>query len=271
VGLGLVEARKGKFVNAPDVKRYLTEEGEDSMVCITRHMSQMYDSWADLEDIVKKGRPKRRASTDLNIIMDRKRNRDFICGMFEIGFDNAKLLADTVDISDVRKMLDIGGGPAQYPIAFSAKNPDTSFVVADYPNTVRVAKGYVKKYGLQKRIKLVECEFFDVEDLSLGDDFDMALLSQVLHAASDDKCKALLKKTRETLRPGGRILINENAMDDSRLSPPPPLIFAINMLVNTEGRTFTTGELKAWLKEAGFRKVKATRLHARSVLVEGTR
>jgi len=269
VGLGLLSFRAGRFRSAPDVVAYLSAEGdpEESLACITTHMNHMYEGWQRLGDVVKKGRPKKMQPP--SIIMDRERNRSFICGMFEVGLGTARMLAKRLDMKGVRKMADIGGGPAQFPIVLAAKNPDTKFVVADYPNTIAVAKGYVNRYRMQKRIRLVKCEFFGKGELGIGDDFDMALLSQVLHAESDKKCVELIGKVYRILRPGGRIVINENARNDDGISPPPPLIFAINMLVNNFGRTFTVGELKAWLKDAGFKGVKATRLHERSVLVEG--
>jgi len=267
VGLGLMTYKAGRFTNAPDVQKYLTGDGDDGLACITRHMNHLYSRWSDLDDIMKKGRTKRRAPSKL--LTDRKQNRDFICGMFEIGYDTAKAVADAVDMTGVAKMADIGGGPAQYPLALSRKNPDTKFVLADYPNTVKVAREYVSKYGLKDRVKLVNCEFFDVKELGIGNDYDLALLSQVLHAVSDDKCKELIGKVYRILKAGGRILINENAMDDDKAGPPPPLIFAINMLINTAGRTFTTGELAAWLRQAGFKSVKVKRLHQRSALIEG--
>ena len=269
VGMGLVSHKAGRFRNAPDVRKYLSEEGPDSLACIARHMNHMYETWTGLDRIVKSGRPRKRPPS--KIMTEKKYNRDFICGMFEIGLGTARLLAEKVDIKGVRKMADIGGGPAQYPIAFAEKNKETAFVVADYPNTIAVARGYVKKYGLTGRVKLARCEFFDVRELGIGEDFDLALISQVLHAASDEKCRELIRKTYRILRPGGRIVINENALNEDRMSPPPPLIFTINMLVNTDGRTFTAGEIAAWLKEAGFKGVKSRRLHERSVIVEGTK
>lgn len=269
VGLGLMSYKAGRFKNAPDVVRYLTEEAdpEESLACITNHMNHMYESWTALDKVVKKGRPKRMPTP--KILLDKKRNRDFICGMFEIGLGTAKLLAGSLDMRGVKKMADIGGGPAQYPIALAEKNPDTVFVLADYPNTVKVAREYVKRYGLARRIRLVDCPFFDKGELGIGDDFDMALLSQVLHAQSDKKAVELIGKVYRILKPGGRIIINENARNNDGMSPPPPLIFALNMLVQNMGRTFTSGELEGWLREAGFKAVKSRRLHERSVLVEG--
>ncbi len=269
VGLGLMNYKAGRFTNAPDVVEYLTDEGdpEKSLACITTHMNHMYENWQRLGDVVRKGRPRKLPSP--SIIMDKARNRSFICGMFEIGLGTARLLADELDMSGVAKMVDIGGGPAQYPIAFAQKHPDVEFVVADYPNTIAVARGYVRKYGLQKRIKLVKCEFFGRGKLGLEADFDLALLSQVLHAESDAKAVELIGKIYRILKPGGRIVINENARNDDGMSPPPPMVFAINMLVQNFGRTFTAAELKEWLKEAGFRGVTSRRLHERSVIVEG--
>ena len=266
VGLGLVTHKGGKFSNAPDVQKFLASEAEGSIACITRHMNHLYETWGGLDEIVKKGRPKKAAPSKL--LTDKKHNRDFICGMFEVGHGTAEVLADTIDLSGVKKMADIGGGPAEYPIAFAKKNTETQFVLADYPNTVKVAKEYVKKYGLEKRIKPVSCEFFDVKELGIGNDFDLALLSQVLHAQDDKKAAELIKKVYTILKPGGRIVINENALNEDRMSPSPPLVFAINMLVQNAGRTFTASELTAWLKAAGFKAIKSKRLHDRSLIIE---
>jgi SAM-dependent methyltransferase len=268
MGLGLVKLKSGRYSNAPDVKRYMTGS-DDGVSCITKHMNHMYQAWTRLDGIIRKGRPKRRSAPD--ILADPRKNRQFICGMFEIGYEAARLIADEVDLSGVKKVADIGGGPAHFPIVFSGKAPGANFVVADYPNTIRVAREYIRKHGLQGRIKAKRCEFFAVEELGIGDGYDLAIISQVLHAASDLDCMELLRKTYRILSPGGRILVNENALDDGGLGPTPPLVFAVNMLVQNEGRTFTVGELKGWLRAAGFRDISSKRLHERSVIITGVR
>ncbi len=269
VGLNLLEYKRGKFHDAPNVKKYLGDDSDEGLSCIFRHMNHLYASWANLDAVVKKGRGRVKKASEL--LSDRKINSDFICGMFEVGYPTAQRFAEETDFSGVSKFADIGGGPGVYPVKIGEKHPGINFVIADYPNTIKVARRYVKKYGIGKRVKLVNCPFFDTGELNIGDGFDMALLSQVLHAAPDDKAKGLIKKVFGILRPGGRIVINENARNDDAYSPPPPLVFAINMLIQNAGRTYTISELKGWLKESGFRKISARRLHERSVLVEGTR
>ena len=61
-------------------------------------------------------------------------------------------------------------------------------------------------------------------------------------------------KVFSALAPGGTVAIQEFVPNDDRTGPPNALIFAVNMLVNTEaGDTFTFAEMSQWLRKAGFR------------------
>ena len=56
-----------------------------------------------------------------------------------------------------------------------------------------------------------------------------------------------------TVGQGGTVAIQEFIPNEERTGPPDALIFAVNMLVNTEaGDTFTFAEMSGWLREAGF-------------------
>jgi hypothetical protein len=62
-----------------------------------------------------------------------------------------------------------------------------------------------------------------------------------------------LGRVFDALAPGGTVAIAEFLPNDDRTGPPAPLIFAVNMLVNThEGDTFTFPEISQWLQGAGF-------------------
>ena len=51
-----------------------------------------------------------------------------------------------------------------------------------------------------------------------------------------------------------------------------PLMFAVQMLVNTEkGDTFSFNEIKSWLEEAGFKKVRKLEAPGPSRLVLATK
>ena len=60
--------------------------------------------------------------------------------------------------------------------------------------------------------------------------------------------------------------------DDARTAPPYPLIFALNMLVNTElGDTYTLAEYTEWLNEAGFPRVETADIGSHSPAIIGHR
>ena len=81
----------------------------------------------------------------------------------------------------------------------------------------------------------------------------MITIGHILHSEGVERSKKLLRKCFEALAPGGTIAIQEFLVNPERSGPPMGLIFAVNMLVNTdEGDTWSFEEISAWLKEAGF-------------------
>jgi hypothetical protein len=60
--------------------------------------------------------------------------------------------------------------------------------------------------------------------------------------------------------------------NEDRTHPPHSLIFAVNMLVNTEaGDTYTVSEITAWLEEAGSAEVRLLEVSAPSPLILATK
>ena len=85
----------------------------------------------------------------------------------------------------------------------------------------------------------------------------IATLGHILHSEGEERSRRLLKKTFEALTPGGAIAIAEILVDAERKAAVPALIFAVNMLVNSdEGDTFSFDEIRGWLQDAGFERVR---------------
>jgi len=82
----------------------------------------------------------------------------------------------------------------------------------------------------------------------------------------------LLKKTFRALKPGGTIAIAEWLVNDDRTDPAHSLMFAVQMLVNTEkGDTFSFNEIKRWLEDAGFKRVRKVQAPGPSPLILATK
>src|SRR5207302_27267 len=68
------------------------------------------------------------------------------------------------------------------------------------------------------------------------------------------------------------IAIAEWLVNDERTEPAHSLMFAVQMLVNTErGDTFSFNEIKSWLAEAGFKKVRKLEAPGPSPLILATK
>ncbi len=82
----------------------------------------------------------------------------------------------------------------------------------------------------------------------------------------------MLRRTHAALAPGGTIAIAEFLVDADRRGPMSGLIFAVNMLVNTEaGGTYAFEEIAGWLTEAGFTNPRQLPAPGPSPLILATR
>src|SRR5205823_1827698 len=74
----------------------------------------------------------------------------------------------------------------------------------------------------------------DLLEADFGSGYDIATLGHILHSEGEERSRQLLKKTFRALKSGGTIAIAEWLVNDERTQPLPPLMFAVQMLVNTE-------------------------------------
>jgi len=109
-------------------------------------------------------------------------------------------------------------------------------------------------------------------EANFGNGYDIATLGHILHSEGEKRSQQLLKKVFRALKSGGTIAIAEWLVNDDRTKPLPSLMFAVQMLVNTEkGDTFSFNEIKKWLEDAGFKKVRKLDASGPSPLILATK
>ena len=93
-----------------------------------------------------------------------------------------------------------------------------------------------------------------------------------MHSEGEERSRKLLKKAFRALRSGGTIAIAEWLVHDDRTKPLPSLMFSVQMLVNTEkGDTFSFNQIKNWLEDAGFERVRKLEAPGPSPLILATK
>ena len=113
-----------------------------------------------------------------------------------------------------------------------------------------MARRRVAAAGLLHRVRLAAGDFMRH---ALPSGVDLAWVSAIVHQNSRAQNRALFAKVFQALTPGGHIAIRDILMEESRTHPVAGALFAVNMLVATEGGgTFTFAELREDLEAAGF-------------------
>jgi predicted O-methyltransferase YrrM len=241
--LDLLEKSEGKYRNALLANEFLVKGKPHYSGNFVSLEAESYLSWARLGDAVRQNGPV------INRVQDEELMKFFTHAMHSTSVFSSTLLAQVVDLSGYTKLLDIGGGAGINAIRFAEANEDLQATVFDRDPVIEVAEKYISRSPAADRISTMPGDFHS----GLPTGYDAALLSNILHGEGAESNRALLKHVYAALDAPGIVIIADLLPSEDRTSPPFSLVFALNMLVNTEkGDTYTESEIKGFLEDAGF-------------------
>jgi len=264
VGIGLLTRRGEKYGLASDTAAFLVSTKPSFVGGLLLHADQIIPKWLGLAEIVRKGKP----ATSVNQRgPGSKFFAKFVEDIFNMSYASASTAADTVlaGRSGTIGVLDIAAGSGVWGVALAHKSPTVRVTAVDWPGVIAVTRKVAAKHKVADRFSFVGG---DILDADFGRNQQIATLGHILHSEGEERSRKMLKRVFASLASGGTIVIAEFTPDEDRRGPAIPLIFAVNMLVNTDdGDTFTFREIKSWLEEAGFRKVRSLETHGPSPLI----
>lgn len=254
VALGLLEAANGTYSNTPASRRYLTTASPESLLITLELQADTYPMWMDLSEAVTKGLPVI-ASKDL-LGGDPELTRKFVVGMHQRAVGIAEKLANIVDLAGCRMLVDIGGGPGAYSTFMLRRYPELRSRILDLPSILEVARTLVTSSGVDDRIEMVPC---DVTTDAIGNGFDVALVSGLLHRMTAQTCRSILQKVHAGMAPGGQVIISDLFTYNGE--PEMAVLFGLQMLLTNEtGGTHDARNVASWLSAIGFVDVAITSL-----------
>jgi predicted nicotinamide N-methyase len=243
-----------KYGLEESLSRLLTKDGEDSVLPMILHAVSMWQSWSKLTEIVRTG-------VNPNVMGIRSRSTEdmeaFIGAMHVIGLKMADSIAESLDLTRFKRMLDIGGASGTYVMAFLKKAPHMTATIFDLPNVVQMAQKRLDKEAYSHRVELAGGDYTS-HDLPRG--HDLVLLSAIIHSNGREGNRDLFRKIFQALEPGGALLVRDYVMDQTRTFPPNGAIFAVNMLAATsDGNSYTFEEIREDMQKAGFSNISMIR------------
>jgi predicted O-methyltransferase YrrM len=236
----------------PQIARYLSESGDETVLPMLRHQAGMWERVSRLTAVVRGPN-----AGSLPAMTEEESTRAFIEAMHVRAKVNAESNVAAMDISGFKRLIDVGGASGSYTVAILKNAPEMTATLFDRPSVVAMARARFAAEGLTDRVSVVAGDF-EVDPLPPG--HDLALVSAIIHQNSREENVALFKNVFGALFPGGRLIVRDHVMSPDHTSPRSGAIFAINMLVSTPGGgTYTFVEIREDMERAGFQKIRLLR------------
>jgi precorrin-6B methylase 2 len=247
VALDLLDKHDGTYSIPSSLAALLTEGSSTSILPAVRHQGNCLRRWGRLARVVRTGDP---AECTPSIRGSAADCEAFIGAMNNFTEPVAPEVIDRLQPLRFERLLDIGGASGTWTVAFLLAVPEATAVLFDLPEVIPLARERLARAGLADRVTLVAGDY-NVEPLPGGADF--AWLSAIAHQNSPQQNRSLYAKIHAALSPGGTLVIRDVVMDVDRTHPGGGAMFAVNMLVATEGgNSYAFDEFRTDLEAAGF-------------------
>ena len=190
--LGLLVKEKDAYRNTELGVRLLVDSGAESRNPMMLHNALLYERWAGLIDAVRAGGkttplPDRQTAADKHA---------FARAMAVAARETADKTAALLNLSRASKLLDVGGGPGMYALAFAGRNPQLIVSILDDAGTLAVAEENIKHAGLESRIN---CVAGNVLDAAITGKYDFIFISNVIHCYSPEQNRRIVNRCRAML------------------------------------------------------------------------
>lgn len=242
---GLLQKSGRRYRNGKTAAQFLVD-GPRSKVAILLHQRDCWPAWTGLAEKVRAGRKRPGKPKGFQ--------EHFIRGMEDNARERAVQVAKRFPLRSDQRLLDLGGGPGTYALAWAKRYRGARVTVFDTADTLAVTRKIFREKGVLGRVALTQGDF--LRD-PLGGPYDFVWISQILHSYSEQQCVFLFRKVRRALSPGGSAAVQEFLLERDRTSPPGPAYFSVHMVAVTDGgQAYSAGEIAAMFRAAGFARVQ---------------
>jgi predicted O-methyltransferase YrrM len=268
--LELLQKQGELFSLAEAARKYLLRSSSLYVGGMIRFESSVWNCWEKLPQALHTGQAVRPA----NMYQEDPRETEiFINAMDSLvkARGDAEVITGAIKWDGVKELLDVGSGPASYPIHLCRKYPELRTTIFDLPGTLALTQRYVREAGMMERIRLIAGDY---RKDPIPGSYDMVFLSNIIHGEGEQENLSLIDKLAANLKTGGRLVVKDHILDDSRTHPPVGAIFSLLMLLTTAaGRCYSFNEIKLWMERARLANVEQINLPPplTSSLVIGTR
>ncbi|MCZ0988080.1 methyltransferase [Streptomyces diastatochromogenes] len=246
------EDTEGRFVQT-EVSRLLRTDAPDGLDQLVLWMTEpwTWELWGRLDESVRTGK-------DVFVDLHGREFFDhvhtawpesaevFDRAMTQASRQSATAIAGVLPLSGARTVADIGGGQGFLLASLLEHHPDVQGILFDRPDVIAGADARLREGGaLAERVRLLSGDCRE----EVPADVDAYVFKNIL-GMNDEDAVVVLGNVMRTARPGARVIIVENLVDDGagqRFST----AMDLRMLLTVGGRKHTRQGLVALVERAG--------------------
>src|SRR6185369_11187309 len=226
--LGFVSKEGDHYRNSPLADTYLVKDKPGYVGNMLKQTIDRYAAWGRMPEAVKTDKPVLPLTGAELFNAPPEVLDNYVHGLFEMGKGLAQRIGSLVDLSGCRSLLDVAGGSGVYSIFFCRQLPQLKATVFDLPPILQRTRQIIAREGMADRVNVREGNYF-TDDFGSG--LDAVLLSNMLQTEGRQTCRMVLRKAFAALNPGGKILVHGIMPNPDRVSPLPPVLFSLFMLL----------------------------------------
>ncbi len=251
VVIGLIEKDQDRYRNTKETSATLVPSSPNYIGDFVLHITNHWNSWGNLDKLVIDGQtepPFENGFVDTPTYW-----RDYMYGQHNRSESGQSAnLVKSIDLTDRHKLLDLGGGIGSYSIALCKANAELHADIVDQKEPLEMARDLINESKLADRISLIEGDFNNIE---LGTDYDVVLISGVVCIKSPKECRAVFQRAYNALLPNGIVIVQDfMRLDHShqRNDFDTMMNLYLKLAFDPGANDYEGKEVISWLTEVGF-------------------
>jgi len=181
--------------------------------------------------------------------------RQFTSAMDCRGIFLGRAMAQTLNLRDHSRFLDIAGGSGIYSCCVVAANAHMHATVFEKPPVNKIASRLIAERGYADRVTVLAGDMF-CDALPSG--HDVHLFSNVLHDWDEPVLRQLLASSFKALPTGGMLVVHDAHINADKSGPLHVAEYSAMLMHSTEGKCYSIREMEEYLQDTGLVDIKFT-------------
>jgi predicted metal-binding protein/ubiquinone/menaquinone biosynthesis C-methylase UbiE len=253
--MGLVFGESERYFNTKLSSDYLVPGKSNYQGDSILWRKGLRSGWQDLTECLKAGGRVTFPTDEEGPEQFALRIRKYINAMDNIARTKVEEILPFFEGLDLKgQILDVGTGSGAISEGFLERFPSLSATLLDIKEVLNYTRELMDKKGFEKRVSYIPTNILEPWTVA-KEGFDFVILSNIIHAYSEEEIPLILDRAANCLKPGGVLIIHDFFPEHS---PAKAALLDLNMLINTyNGRTFP----EAWVrKQLAMSKLYTTEL-----------